>query len=260
MDATIYIPTKGRQEPLLTLEKLEPTKIEPVLVHPSNECHKFSGQHLHIDCQYLGQVWQEILELCPTPICIIVDDDLRFATRLGGIAGMLFQSEPEEIEEMFAWMIQQAEFFAHGSISIRKGNHFIEDSYRDNANAKDCLYFRKDILLRENTRLDRLKTMQDFDITLQMFSKGYQNRVGFNWTVDQENPTAPGGTTLYRTAEVQKEAAYQLQELWPDYVKVVKKKALNKQDIYGAERYDVRISWRKCWDEKGRHHAKILKG
>jgi hypothetical protein len=201
MDATVYIPTKGRNKPLLTLQKLEHTSIRPILVHPCNEHHRYAGKHLNIDHKYLGQVWQEILERCPTPVCIILDDDLRFATRMNGLAGYLDPATPHEIEEMFDWMIRQAEHFAHGAISIRKGNHFIQEFHRDNTNAKDCLYFRKDVLLLEGIRLDRLKTMQDFDVTLQMFHKGYPNRVGYNWSVDQEDPSALGGTTLYRTAE-----------------------------------------------------------
>ena len=100
--------------------------------------------------------------------------------------------------------------------------------------------------------------MQDFDITLQLMSKVYPNRVGYNWCSDQMDPAAEGGTTLYRTPEVQKEAAYQLAEFWPNFVKVIKKKAKSKSTIYGDERYDVKIQWRRCWKNRDENHKQII--
>ena len=104
MEATIYIPTKGRKEPLLTLKNIR--HLHPVLVHPG-EKHDYDGPQKIIDKKYLGEVWQIILEDCPTQCCIIVDDDLRFATRWAGFAGMLEPSESKDITEMFEWMAVQ---------------------------------------------------------------------------------------------------------------------------------------------------------
>ena len=235
MEYTVYIPTKGRKG--LTLKTLEQvlkySDIKPIIVCPEEEAENFQLQYKSdlvqtVDKKYLGQVWQHILEHCPTQGVIIIDDDLRFCIRYLGIHDWLEQIKDKELNGMFQWMdIQLDTGFVHGAISIRKGNHFVEEDFRDCANAKDCLFFNRDVLLQENARLDRLKTMQDFDITLQLMSKGYPNRVGYNWCCDQINPAAEGGTMLYRTPEVQKEAAHRLAELWPDYVKVIKKTAKN---------------------------------
>lgn len=256
MDYTVYIPTKGRKSlPLYTLSQIQKfSDVNPIIVCPTEEAESCRFQNLPVqtvDKKYLGQVWQHILENCPTQGVIIIDDDLRFCVRYIGIYDWLEQIKDKELNGMFQWMNEQLDAgFVHGSISIRKGNHFIEESFRDCANAKDCLFFNRDVLLQENARLDRLKTMQDFDITLQLMNKGYPNRVGYNWCCDQIDPAAEGGTTLYRTPEVQKEAAYQLAEFWPDYVKVIKKKAKSKSTIYGDERYDVKVAWRKCWKNR----------
>lgn len=266
MDYTVYIPTKGRKgQELKTLSQiLKFSDIKPIIICPTNEFDNFAHQYhpnivRAVDKKYLGQVWQHILENCPTQGVIIIDDDLRFCIRYLKIHDWLEQVKNKELNNMFSWMNEQLDAgFVHGSISIRKGNHFIEEDFRDCANAKDCLFFNRDVLLKENARLDRLKTMQDFDITLQLMNKGYPNRVGYNWCCDQENPTAEGGTTLYRTPEVQKEAAYQLAEFWPDYVKVIKKKAKSKTAIYGSERYDVRIAWRRCWKNRDTDHETLI--
>lgn len=266
MDYTVYIPTKGRRSvELKTLSQVVAfSGIRPIIICPEEEVENF--QHLYpseliqsVDLKYLGQVWQHILENCPTPGVIIIDDDLRFCVRYLKIHDWLEQVEGDQLDDMFSWMNEQLDAgFVHGSISIRKGNHFIEEDFRDCTNAKDCLFFNRDVLLKENARLDRLKTMQDFDITLQLMSKGYPNRVGYNWCCDQIDPAAEGGTTLYRTPEVQKEAAHQLAEFWPDYVKVIKKKAKSKAAIYGDTRYDVRIAWRRCWKGRDTDHETLI--
>jgi len=266
MDYTVYIPSKGRKGlSLNTLNQiLHHSDIKPIIVCPKEETENFQNQYnpnlvQTVNKKYLGQVWQHILENCPTQGIIIIDDDLRFCVRYLKIHDFLEQIKDKELNDMFVWMNQQLNAgFVHGSISIRKGNHFIEEDFRDCTNAKDCLFFNRDVLLQENARLDRLKTMQDFDITLQLMSKGYPNRVGYNWCCDQLDPTAEGGTTLYRTPEIQKEAAYQLAEFWPEYVKVIQKKAKNKSAIYGNERYDVRIAWRRCWKNRNKNHKQLI--
>ncbi len=267
MDYTVYIPTKGRGDFLAqkTLQQvLNYSNIRPIIVCPEKEAESFKRKYHHtlveaVGKKYLGQVWQRILENCPTQGVIIMDDDLRFCIRYLELHDFLEQIKDKELNGMFQWMSDQLDAgFVHGSISIRKGNHFIEEPFRDCANAKDCLFFNRDVLLKENARLDRLKTMQDFDITLQLMSLGYPNRVGYNWCCDQMDPAAEGGTTLYRTPDVQKEAAQQLAEFWPDYVKVIKKKAKNKSAIYGDERYDVRIAWRRCWNGRDEDHEQII--
>ncbi len=267
MDYTVYIPTKGRKNfsAQKTLQQiLTHSDIKPTIVCPEKEVLFFEDSIPSpfikvINKKYLSQVWQAILEDCPTKGVIIIDDDLRFCVRYIGIHDWLNQIKDKELNDMFAWMSDQLDAgYVHGSISIRKGNHFIEESFRDCANAKDCLFFNRDVLLAENARLDGLKTMQDFDITLQLMSKGYPNRVGYNWCTDQMDPAAEGGTTLYRTPEVQKEAAHQLRDMWPDYVKVIKKKAKSKSAIYGDMRWDVRIAWRKCWKNRDENHEQLI--
>lgn len=254
----MYIPTKGRVGSLRTLTYLSKySNIIPTLVHPANEDHNHSRVKI-VDKKYLGQVWQQIIEDCPTRGVIIIDDDLKFIIRYKGWSDILVPIE--NLNPMFDWMIEQLDKkYVHGAISIRKGNYFIDDEFRDCTNAKDCLFFDKEVLLGENIRFDRLKTMQDFDITLQLLSLGYPNRVGFNWSCDQKDPLAIGGTTLYRTPEVQKEAAYQLAEMWPGIVKVVQKKAASKAKIYGDTRYDVKIQWRRCWKNRDVNHQQIIK-
>lgn len=265
MDYTVYIPTKGRDGELKTLQQvLVHSNIKPIIVCPSEEVLNFQESYPQlivkvVDKKYLGQVWQAIVEECPTTGVMILDDDLRFAYRYLGIHNWLEQVDEFMLDDMFKWMSDQLdEGYVHGAISIRKGNHFQEDSYRECGNAKDCLYFNRDVLLKENARLDRLKTMQDFDITLQLMSLGYPNKVGFDFCCDQMDPAAVGGTTLYRTPDVQKEAAELLHSFWPDFVKVVQKKAASKSSIYGDTRYDVKIAWRKCWNNRDDDHQTVI--
>lgn len=257
MDITVYIPTKGRQEKLLTLKALlKYSNIRPILVHPDSESHDYNKIQI-VNMKYLGQVWQHILEQCPTNGVIIIDDDLKFNVRYKGWSDTLIPVR--DLNPMFDWMVEQLDKgYVHGAISLRRGNNFTNEDFKDCTNAKDCLFFNKRILLDENARLDRLKTMQDFDITLQLLSLGYPNRVGYNWSCDQKNPVAPGGTALYRTPEVQEEAANQLADMWPGIVKVVKKKAASKKAIYGNTRTDVRIQWRKCWKNRNQEHKTFI--
>jgi hypothetical protein len=91
--------------------------------------------------------------------------------------------------------------------------------------------------------------MEDFDVTLQLLTKGFSN---FNISTiiqGQGSSNAAGGCSTYRDAQRQAEGAHGLAALHPEFVRVRTKKT-NWSGWGSAERTDVTISWKKAY-EKG---------
>lgn len=69
----------------------------------------------------------------------------------------------------------------------------------------------------------RVAAAEDFDVNLQLLSRGYKNRLSAKYMVGCSETNAEGGCSTWRTLEVHNEAQKQLAELWPDFVKLREK-------------------------------------
>jgi len=70
---------------------------------------------------------------------------------------------------------------------------------------------------------NRVAAAEDFDVNLQLLTRGFKNRISSKYMVTCSATNAEGGCSTWRTLEVHNEAQLKLAELWPDYVKVKEK-------------------------------------
>ena len=74
---------------------------------------------------------------------------------------------------------------------------------------------------------NRVAAAEDFDVNLQLLTRGFKNRISAKYMVTCSETNAEGGCSTWRTLEVHNDAQRKLAELWPDFVKVREKEVPN---------------------------------
>lgn len=256
MDLTVFIPTRGRvglSQQITLREIKEFTDINPIIVCPPNEVDAHLRYHSQVwGCPHdgIGPTRQWILENSPTTGVVMLDDDMYFS----------FRPNPEEprplarvtdLRPMFMWISHKLDLgYVHGGISARQGNNHIPKSHVHCIRVNNAHFFNRDVYMKEGLRFDAIPVMEDFYVTLSLLLRGYPNIVAYHYCWSQRGSGTKGGCSLYRTADLQAQAAQQLHELFPDYVKVVKKQALSGGSVFAGERTDVNIAWLKAWGKR----------
>lgn len=247
----VYIPTRGRvfQETWSSL----PEELRDILyfVVPHNQTFIAGSRILRTppEIDGIGPTRQWIIDHAAQRRehkVVMLDDDLVFATRRGDEPTKFRNSTDEDITILFNDIEHYLDRFAHVGVATREGGNRDTADTVVNTRLLRILAYRTDILRGRNIRFDRVKLMEDFDVTLQLLREGYPN-VKINWIVhNQRSSNAPGGCSIYRTLEAQGKAAERLQQLHPQFVAVVTKQT--KTAWNGKERQDVRIAWKSAFD------------
>ena len=258
----IYIPTRGRLEDQITLFNLpDGLYYKTKLVVDASEAddHKdmYGDDHVIVlpaSCNTIGKVRQFIIDQHDIkkygPKIIMLDDDLGFNMRRTDIREKFLPATDESIIEGFSLVEKLLDDHPHGGIRARQMSQDAPDiDY--NCRALRALSYRVDILRENNITFDRLIVMEDFDVTLQLLRRGYSNAVISTIIQGQGSSNAPGGCSIYRNNERQKEGAEGLQRLHPEFVKVRTKKT-NWKGWGSDERTDVTITWKKAFKSSGK--------
>lgn len=267
----IYIPTRGRVKNQLTLRGLPPELQEQaIIVCPKDEI----GRH-DVECRYdkiktnflaqpddikfIADKRKWIVEQCPEDKLVMLDDDLRFAVRREDNPGLFRKATNEdvltafkELAEILSEETPHAGFAARG-MSI--GDAAKRGGWQESKRAMYVLGFYLPIA-RFWAEWGRIRIREDFDITLQLLSMGFPNRVNYSFVTDQKAFTPGGGDSpLERTVDISNAAARQLQELHPDYVTLSEKTFANS-----PSRTEVIIQWIKAYEDGKRFRIQFLKG
>lgn len=237
-----------------TVGALVKAGITPIIVCPPEEEHSY------------GRTWKRAVHVLPNHVCkhglsavhqaivenfyprvIIFDDDLKFAARrdLDITVPGLEPANPLQVLGMVQELTNLLDTYAHAGISERFMNQEKDKEVCEAAKMISVMALRTDVLKRENVRLDRTVSKNDFDLTLQLLEKGYPNAILSRFTHDQVGgPTLPGGNTETRTLDVHAAASKRLAELHPYTVTIVEKDAAR----WGTPRLDVTVRWKKAYE------------
>ncbi|NBO21916.1 hypothetical protein EBU94_01045 [bacterium] len=109
--------------------------------------------------------------------------------------------------------------------------------------------------LPKDINYNRVQAAQDLDVTLQLLTRGYRNRVSTKYMVYCSETNAPGGCSIYRTLDVLNENQYKLAELWPDFV-TTKIKHITNGPFKGQDKVVLTIQTKKAF-EYGTTNQKI---
>ena len=247
----IYVISSGRHTKQTTIENLPPALAAKVtLVVPPAEWRKYNSINLNVKevvapkiPMGVGYARQWCIDSTLRK-CLMLDDDLVFATRREDEPSKFRESSYEEIIKLVEDIEFCLENYAHVGVATREGGNRLKDAYDYNTRLLRALAYRTDVLKKERIKFCDMTVMEDFNVALALLIRGYEN-IKINYMVQNQNGSGlEGGCSQYRTMGIQAEAAHELHARYPDFVKVVKKKT--KEAWGGGERTDVTIQWKKA--------------
>ena len=244
----IFIPSSGRPNRQTTFDNLPKSLQErAILVVPEDEVKSYSKYPVQgIPMKGIGPTRQWCTENAVAKM-VMLDDDLIFATRRRDNPTKFYNAQPDEIYDLFDRLEDVLTDYAHASVATREGGNRSIIPMLHNQRMLRVLAYDSHILRGNRIRFDRVPVMEDFDVTLQLLSKGYGNVILNHMVQNQNGSNLAGGCSQYRTMEVQEAGARGLAKLWPDYVKLVTKQT--KTAWGGQARTDVVIQWKRCYND-----------
>lgn len=245
----LYIPTRARVGRQVTVRSL-PVFLHKhvVLVCPKDEVkqHKKDFPNIQVVAQPDSVTniaekrhWM-FLHAKKTGVqkMVQLDDDLGFYAR--GPKGLIKEYATDKvIEELFQWVEDQLDEFAHVGVSSRMGNNRVEEAEKRTSRMMHCFAHHVPTVF-SHVKFNRVLLREDFDYTLQLLRAGYDNIVKYDVCVAPGSYGAKGGCADERTVQKSDEEAEKLAALHPGLVKVVQK------DYLGVPRKEVVVQWKKA--------------
>jgi hypothetical protein len=249
----IFILTRGRFNKQTTIKNIHAFDwCKPYIIVPTCERHLWVKQVplenlVSVPDEYkAGDIRQFILEYNDNRH-LVLDDDLSFYRREKDTV-KLKQLTKGDFKDMIKTIDEYMDHgFHHGAISAREGNNRVEMPYVTNTRAMRALFYDAKIVKNLGVRWDGIKCRMDFHFTLSMMLKGKRNIVNYEFAQNQNGSATVGGATWYRKAELMDDMAYRLQDMFPEFVTAVEK--TTKTSFGGGTRIDVRIAWKKAYEE-----------
>ena len=249
----IYIPSSGRHDKQTTLTSLPPVLSNQGLITvvvPVDEYsiyRDWTGSNIKIVAPDIPKGIGHARQWCcdQEPIkCLMLDDDLVFATRRGDEPTKFRDAKDKEIIQALSEMGRALNTYSHVGMATREGGNRMTEPWDYNTRLLRILGYRTDIMRELGVRFDAIPVMEDFFVSLSLLTAGTQN-AKLNWMVqNQGGSNTEGGCSQYRTPEVQAAAAHVLHERFPKFVKVVEK--TTKTAWGGGTRTDVTVYWKKA--------------
>lgn len=240
----IYIPTRGRVGKQITLRSLpESLRRRTWLVVPTEEAGVHAHENILVQPPSIRSIAEKrawiMKQAHKTGIekLTMLDDDMGFYAR--GPKGLLKEYATDKVvEDLFKWIEDQLDDFAHVGISSRMGNNHVEEDFKTTTRMMHSLSYYLPVAMA-HVKFNRVAFREDFDYTLQLLRKGYDNIVRYDVCVAPGTYGAKGGCFDERTVEKSNREAELLATLHPGLVKVVDK------DYKGVPRKEVMVQWKK---------------
>jgi hypothetical protein len=232
----IIIPTRGRRNEQLTVQLLPKELMKrTTLVCPSKEYEylkslrddytvvtqpdsswRIAQKREWIINKWVDEGYNKI---------IMLDDDLRFATRVSDNDWHLRPIQGEELVQEFQRIEDKlGPEFPHVGFGQRQGNNTLEEVGWKIPGKQVCTLGYYLPIVAKEVRWDLVELREDMCATLQLLLKGYPNAMWTETVVDQREFDAPGGCSTYRTVEMNNDEAEKLAKLFPNYVTIVSRK------------------------------------
>jgi hypothetical protein len=183
---------------------------------------------------------------------VLLDDDLRFATRkskddwhLRPIAGKELIDEFQRMEDKLG------PEFPHVGFAQRQGNNTIKEAGWKIPGKQVCMMGYYLPVVAKEVRWDQLTLRTDMWATLQLLLKGYPNAVWTETVHDQRAFDAPGGCQRYRTVELLNSEAEKFASMYPGYVSITNRQ-YKEQTKESDTRLEVIVQWQKALED-GKH-------
>lgn len=244
----LLIMTRGRVGKQRTLESIPTAWLDrTMLVAPIKEL----GRHFHTTfgvpdwVDNYSKKFQYIIDgnVVDDNKVVILDDDLVFSKRVGD--KLLKVRDKEELNEMFELMDELLDTTALVGVHPRQMGHTKPTPYVENGKVI-CIQGVNRELCAPMPRVDRFPILADVILNCTLLSRGIGNKLITSFVQDWGSCQAPGGCSLYRTPEMQKEAVEWVAKEFAPYAKAVVKKPKQAKWL-GDERVDLTVQWKRMY-------------
>lgn len=185
-----------------------------------------------------------ILHDCNNEYLIMIDDDIRFASRNKNKYTPL--SKPG-----FTYMIN--DMISHCTslcpivgITARQFSNNLTEPIKENTRIIQVYCLHMPTIHKEGVKFSDadIPFMTDYYFTIKHLTLGYKNKILTEYTRD-DNMQTPGGCATYRTVKLCNQSAIGLSKLFPDIVKPYYKES----GTWEEKRINVRVQWKKAFNE-----------
>lgn len=242
----VYIPTLKREEKQFTLQSIpERWKSRTFLVCPPNEKHDWENIIYEPRPMKISEKRQYILDQSPSNFVAQLDDDLFFYKREqeGKSKRTRMDNCGEMLDLMESWL-QQGDVYCGISNSFMCQNNPTEYYY---GKPSFSLFVNKNFLSLNNIQFNKLDYFEDFHIPLSVLECGKRLRFSGDFIVDQKKANAPGGCSVFRNEESNRQAMIELQKLHPRYVFLQEKKGAKNQGL--VVNLEMKIAFAKAYKD-----------
>jgi hypothetical protein len=264
MDLNIYIPSKSRWDIQRTFQRMPAEiKAKTKIVVPNEEAARYARiwgeQHiLPTSAVGIAPTRDFILEYGITEnqkYLVMLDDDVVLQKRRGPVvkgekAPSITNCTPAEYPEAFAWIEEKLlAGYAHCGWGLRFNGFAAPGEESSPARMMHCLAYDLEVIQATGARFcngvdPTIHSMDDFNMTLQLLTKGYANVISLVYRASPAPSNARGGASTWRTLETQNASAHRMVELFPDFVTLRAKD--NWQGMTGAQMFDITAKWAKA--------------
>lgn len=277
MGSRIIITTRGRLDFQPTLNNLhvELRKLVTLICYPGEKIHHDKNWGHEVseiiehpkEFKHLGQIRKWCIENFDENV-ILLDDNLVFQVRefselSNNCKFPLHQVTPKHFlpnsilriqMEMFEWVIGKLNSNKYGvvGISSRQGNNRIGQTELENKRFFAFWAVNKKVYGEIKPYLfEKFPNKNDFCIGLEFLSKGVPNIISYKYAFNKQGgANNKGGCSIYRNISNSNKEAYDLYDLFPDFVRVREKSVKSWGGDFEdkLKALDVTCYWKKAYE------------
>lgn len=248
----LLIMTRGRVGKQRTLSWIPSKwKQKTFLVVPPSEQFQHGHQTISVPSSVTNysQKFQFIIDgrAIDTNKLVILDDDLVFAKRVGD--KLVKVTDPEDLTPMFHQIEELLDYTALVGVHPRQMGHQAPLPYAENGKIICIQGVNRNLIEAQYgsiPRVDQFPILADVMLNCSLLSKGIGNKLVTTFVQDHGPCQAPGGCSLYRTPEMQKEAVEYIANRFAPFAKAVTKRPKSAKWM-GDERTDLHVQWKRMY-------------
>lgn len=251
----IYIPTKGRINSQLSYNAL-PAKYKAHVrfVVTADEYNLFTNRYgadkvlqRPADCeQSIAQTRRWITQQNKTKFCVMDDDIYQFYRILPADFSKVKMESERDFDDMFQLFWGLLEKYVHCGMTNR-GVRPAKSNYPFNINGRIVyIVFYNGAMLPQDIEWTRVPHAEDFDVNLQLLTRGFQNYIDGTHCVNVKATAANGGCNAERSLNSHNQSQRILAELWPAVVNT-RETVVKTGQWKGLKKISVTIYWKKAF-------------
>lgn len=174
---------------------------------------------------------------------VMFDDDIKFQ-RMGEDGKVSTVAATEDfVTGHLSDLNDILKEYAHAGFVPRQGSNRYEQDYKRTGRMMFSLGYHVGAFFEAGARFDRVHGKEDFDVTLQLLRKGYDNVLITRCIADPGAYGKSGGCTDERTVKSSDAAADLLAHYHPGFVSVV------QREYKAIPRKEVVMKWKKAFED-----------